>query len=49
MNYLLIDDDPAFSTVLARVLERRGEKALIASNGDQAMAQLQTGDIIGWF
>ena len=45
MNYLLIDDDPAFSTVLARVLERRGEKALIASNGDQAMAQLQTEDI----
>lgn len=45
MNYLLIDDDPIFSTVLARVLERRGEKALIASNGDQAMAQLQTEDI----
>ena len=45
MNYLLIDDDPAFSAVLARVLERRGEKALTASNGDQAMARMQTDNI----
>ena len=45
MNYLLVDDDPAFSTVLARVLQRRGEQALTASNGEQAMAQLQSENI----
>ena len=41
MNYLLVDDDPAFNAVLARVLQRRGEQAFTASNGDQAIAQLQ--------
>ena len=45
MKYLLVDDDPAFSTVLARVLQRRGEQALTASNGEQAMAQLQSENI----
>ena len=45
MNYLLVDDDPAFSAVLARVLQRRGEQALTASNGEQAMAQLQSENI----
>ena len=45
MNYLLVDDDPAFSAVLARVLQRRGEQALTASNGEQAMAQLQSKNI----
>jgi two-component system response regulator RegA len=45
LNYLLVDDDPAFSAVLARVLERRGEQAVIASNGEQAIAQLQSGNI----
>jgi len=45
VNYLLVDDDPAFSTVLARVLQRRGEQALTASNGEQAMAQLQSENI----
>ena len=41
MNYLLVDDDPAFSTVLARVLQRRGEQAFTASNGEQAIVKLQ--------
>lgn len=45
MNYLLIDDDLAFSTVLARVLQRRGEQAFTASNGDQAIAQLESENI----
>ena len=45
MNYLLVDDDPAFSAILARVLQRRGEQALTASNGEQAMAQLQSKNI----
>ena len=45
MNYLLVDDDPAFNAVLARVLHRRGEQALTASNGEQAMAQLQSKNI----
>ena len=41
MNYLLVDDDAAFSAVLARVLQRRGEQACTASNGNEAIAQLQ--------
>ena len=41
MNYLLVDDDAAFSAVLARVLQRRGEQAFTARNGDEAIAQLQ--------
>jgi len=45
VNYLLVDDDPAFSAVLARVLQRRGEQAFCAINGEQAMAQLQSENI----
>ena len=41
MNYLLVDDDAAFSAVLARVLQRRGEQAFTASNGNEAIVQLQ--------
>ncbi|MDB9948367.1 response regulator [Porticoccaceae bacterium] len=41
MNYLLVDDDAAFSAVLARVLQRRGEQAFTARNGNEAIAQLQ--------
>ncbi|MDA9347835.1 response regulator [Porticoccaceae bacterium] len=41
MNYLLVDDDAAFSAVLARVLQRRGEQAFTARNGDEAIVQLQ--------
>lgn len=41
MNYLLVDDDTAFSSVLARVLKRRGEQAFTASDGQQAIAQLE--------
>lgn len=41
MNYLLVDDDAAFSAVLARVLQRRGEQAFTASNGNEAITQLQ--------
>jgi len=33
MNYLVIDDDPVFSAVLARVLTRRGNLVLVANNG----------------
>ena len=36
MNYLVIDDDPAFSGVLARVLTRRGNRVLVANNGVEA-------------
>ncbi len=38
MNYLLIDDDAVFSSVLARMLVRRGEKVITATNGAQAIA-----------
>jgi len=41
LNYLLVDDDAAFSAVLARVLQRRGEQAFTARNGNEAIAQLQ--------
>jgi len=41
LNYLLVDDDAAFSAVLARVLQRRGEQAFTASNGNEAIVQLQ--------
>lgn len=40
MNYLLVDDDAVFSTVLARMLVRRGDQAITASNGAQAAALL---------
>ena len=38
MNYLLVDDDAIFSSVLARMLARRGDKAITASNGEEAVA-----------
>jgi len=41
LNYLLVDDDAAFSAVLARVLQRRGEQAFTARNGNEAIVQLQ--------
>jgi two-component system response regulator RegA len=39
MNYLLVDDDGVFSSVLAKVLVRRGHQAVTALNGEQAAAQ----------
>ena len=36
MNYLLVDDDTVFSSVLARMLMRRGDHAITASNGEEA-------------
>ena len=39
MNYLLVDDDAVFSSVLARMLKRRGDQAITASNGEEAAAQ----------
>jgi two-component system response regulator RegA len=39
MNYLLVDDDPVFSSVLAKVLARRGNQAVTAINAEQAIAQ----------
>ena len=39
MNYLLVDDDAVFSSVLAKVLVRRGNSAITAINGQQAVAQ----------
>ena len=38
MNYLLVDDDAVFSSVLAKVLVRRGNQAVTAINGEQAKA-----------
>ena len=37
MNYLIVDDDAAFSAVLARVLEHRGHRVHCANNGQQAL------------
>ena len=37
MNYLIVDDDMTFSSVLARVLKQRGNDVFCASNGQQAL------------
>ena len=37
MNYLIVDDDSAFSSVLARVLKHRGQNVYCANNGQQAL------------
>ncbi|MDG2501858.1 MAG: response regulator [Porticoccaceae bacterium] len=39
MNYLLVDDDAIFSSVLARMLERRGDQAITAANSEEAAAR----------
>jgi two-component system response regulator RegA len=39
MNYLLVDDDAVFSSVLAKVLVRRGNQAVTAIDGEQAIAR----------
>ena len=38
MNYLLVDDETVFSSVLAKVLVRRGNQAITAIYGEQAVA-----------
>jgi len=38
LNYLLVDDDPAFTAVLSRVLQRRGAQVHCAVNGQQAIS-----------
>lgn len=46
MNYLIIDDDITFCSVLSRVLERMGHKVEVANNGSQAVSLCkQTDDI----
>jgi two-component system response regulator RegA len=37
MNYLLVDDDAAFTSALSRALKRRGYNAYCASGGQQAL------------
>jgi two-component system response regulator RegA len=39
MNYLLIDDDRVFSSVLARMLVRRGDQVITATNTEEALAR----------
>ena len=36
MNYLLVDDDAVFSSVLSRALTRRGNQVVTATDGHQA-------------
>ena len=46
MNYLIVDDDETFCSVLSRVLERLGHRVQIAHNGSQAASLCeQAGDI----
>jgi two-component system, response regulator RegA len=40
MDFLLVDDDEAFRTVLARTLERRDFTVELAASGEQALAKL---------
>jgi two-component system, response regulator RegA len=42
MQFLLVDDDEVFTSVMARSLSRRGFEAVIASNGAQAITLLQS-------
>ncbi|MDB3966892.1 response regulator transcription factor [Porticoccaceae bacterium] len=39
MTYLVVDDDPVFTSVLARVLTQRGYDVATAGNGTEAIAQ----------
>lgn len=41
MNYLLVDDDPVFTQVLARALARRHNSVQIAGDGEQLQALLE--------
>lgn len=46
MNYLIIDDDITFCSVLSRVLERKGHRVQIANNGSQAVSLCEQSDDI---
>ncbi len=39
MNYLLVDDDGSFIAILERVLKRRGNRVVCASDGAEAASQ----------
>ena len=45
MNYLLVDDDSAFTTVLSRVLQRRDNQVHCAANKLQAISCCEQTDI----
>ncbi len=42
MNYLIVDDDPAFTHVLGRALERRNNSVAIAHDGKELEALLRS-------
>ncbi len=42
LHYLLVDDDPAFTQVLSRALERRGLHTSVAANLEQAVDLLDS-------
>ena len=44
-NILVVDDDDTFRALTVRILEKRGYRALPASDGDQAVEILQNPDI----
>jgi two-component system response regulator RegA len=46
VNYLIIDDDASFCSVLSRVLERLGHRVEIAHNGRQASKLCEKSDDI---
>ena len=45
MNYLIVDDDTAFSSVLSRVLQRHGYQVYCASNQQQAISLCEENSI----
>lgn len=46
MNYLIVDDDNTFCSVLTRVLERQGHRVQSANNGPQAFSLCEDSDDI---
>ncbi|MCB1646581.1 MAG: response regulator, partial [Pseudomonadales bacterium] len=43
MQYLIIDDDEAFTATFARILSRRGEQVLVANDGEAALEVIRSG------
>ena len=42
MNFLIVDDDETFSSVLKRAIKRRGFEVTVASSAEQALTLLET-------
>ena len=48
MNYLLVDDDAVFSSVLIKALTRHGSQVVTATDGHQATVTVENSTLSGW-